>query len=382
MKIACITTSQIPSSSANSIQAMKVCHSLRQLDNEIQVWVPKFQTTSWKDLSNIYGLSTQFGIDWLKFNPSLKQYDFCWKAVHKSIQWGAEVIYTWALQAAVFSLLRKKSVIMEFHDFPMGFLGPKLFRIFMRLSGKKLVLTTTRALATRLEEEYKISFPPQILQIAPNGTDLESYSNLPDPVNARKKIGLKECLTVVFTGHFYKGRGMDLLLELAKSLPEINFLCVGGRQEDIEPWKKRLRSLDIKNITLTGFVPNSKLPLYQAAGDILVMPYGKAIAGSSGGNIAKVINPMKMFDYLATGRAIVSSDLPIFHEILNKDNAVFCPPENTSAWIHVIKALSEDQHRRTTLGKRAKQDAAQYTWIKRSKRTLEMYTILKKSGAL
>ena len=40
MKIACITTSVIPSNTANSIQAMKVCHALKELDNEVQLWIP------------------------------------------------------------------------------------------------------------------------------------------------------------------------------------------------------------------------------------------------------------------------------------------------------------------------------------------------------
>ena len=377
MKIACITTSRVPSSTANSIQAMKVCHALKQLDNEVRMWVPRFQTATWEDLADIYGLSAQFEVNWLKFNPAARQYDFCWKAVQQSIQWGAKIIYTWALQAAVFSLLRSKPVIMEFHDYPMGLLGPILSRIFMYLPGKKIVLSTTKALASGLETKYNLSFPQKILQIAPNGTDLEKYANLPDPVNSRKQMGLKEGLTVVYTGHFYEGRGLNILSELAKALPELNFLWVGGRQKEVSLWKERLKSMGVKNVTITSFIPNSKLPFYQAAGDILVMPYSKDIAGSGGGNTAKVCSPMKMFDYMATGRAIISSDLPVFHEILNEGNAVFCPPEDVSVWVSAIKMLASDRDRREALGQKAKQDAAQYTWKTRSRRTLKMYNAIK-----
>ena len=84
---------------------------------------------------------------------------------------------------------------------------------------------------------------------------------------------------------------------------------------------------------MTGFIENSKLPLYQAACDILLMPYENAIAGSSGGNSVDICSPMKMFEYMAVGRAIISSDLPVIHEVLDNETAFFCPPEDSSAWV-------------------------------------------------
>ena len=48
---------------------------------------------------------------------------------------------------------------------------------------------------------------------------------------------------------------------------------------------------------------------------------------------------MKMFEYLATGRAIIASDLPVFHEVLNENNAVFCPPDKVTAWVGALQAL-------------------------------------------
>ena len=66
-----------------------------------------------------------------------------------------------------------------------------------------------------------------------------------------------------------------------------------------------------------------KLRLYQAACDILLMPYEKAIAGSSGGNSVDICSPMKMFEYMAAGRAIISSDLPVIHEMLDEGRLCF-----------------------------------------------------------
>ena len=372
MKIACITTSVIPSNTANSIQAMKVCHTLKELDNDVQLWIPEYAKGDWEELAHVYGLRTAFPVHRLPFLRGLKQYDFSWRAVQEACRWGADVVYTWSLQAAVFAQLRGKAAVMEFHDFPMGKLGPRLFRLYISSNKKKLTLTTTRALADGIEKRYNIRFDPDELQIAPNGVELERYQNLPEPAKARKTLGLQEGLTVGYSGHFYRGRGMDVLLELAKGLPNINFLWMGGREEDIAPWQEELQRLELDNVTITGFIPNSQLPSYQAAADILLMPYNREISGSSGGNIARVINPMKMFDYLASGRAIVASNIPVFHEVLSEENVVFCEPENPQDWIKAVSSLAKNKQKRAQLGRQAKAEAAQYTWKRRASTSLKM----------
>lgn len=371
MKIACITTSVIPSKTANSIQAMKVCHTLNELAQEIHLWIPRYERSDWQTLAEVYGLRSPFSITWLPFLPFLKQYDFAWQAVGNACRWNADVIYTWSLQAAFFALIKRKTVVMEFHDFPMGKFGPRLFQKFMDLPGGKIVLCTTQALAHGLEERYGIAFSEENLQIAPNGVDLERYANLPLPVDARRELDLKNGVTIGYSGHFYNGRGVDLLLELAKALPKINFIWMGGRTSDIAPWQQRLKQTAVRNVTITGFIPNSRLPLYQAACDILLMPYSRTIAGSSGGNIARVINPMKMFDYLACGRAIIASDLPVFHEVLSEKNALFCQPEDPQDWIKHTQMLLKDEALRMGLARQAKQDAVKYSWNHRTQITLD-----------
>ncbi|HUV15751.1 MAG TPA: glycosyltransferase [Pelolinea sp.] len=377
MRIACITTSVVPSKTANSIQALKVVHALKETGHDVRLWVPEFKREDWNQIAEIYGLKTQFDITWLTFLPFSKQYDFAWKSVTAALRWGANIVYTWALQAAVFAQIRSYPTVMEFHDFPMGRLGPQLFKIYIDSKGKKLTLCTTRALADGMEERYNFKFSPKELQIAPNGTEIERYNLLPAPEEARKILGLKPGFTVGYTGHFYAGRGMDLLTDIARQLPEVNFLWVGGREEDIAPWQESLESQSIHNVTITGFIPNSKLPHYQASADILAMPYGKRISGSSGGDISRVINPMKMFDYLATGRPIVASEIPVFHEVLHKDIAVFCQPEDPAEWVKAIRQLQNDAKKRIEMGNLAKKEAKKYTWKNRALTTFsKLETIL------
>jgi glycosyltransferase involved in cell wall biosynthesis len=163
---------------------------------------------------------------------------------------------------------------------------------------------------------------------------------------------------------------MELFVELAKKQRGVQFVWAGGKPEDVQLWKSKTAALS--NIIFTGFVHNSQLPMYQAAGEVLLMPYDREIGISSGpGNSGLISSPMKMFEYMATGRAIIASDLPVFHEVLNDNNAVFCPPGKVIAWDGALQALFDNPARREQLAKQAYLDVRQYSWIERAKRVLD-----------
>jgi glycosyltransferase involved in cell wall biosynthesis len=163
----------------------------------------------------------------------------------------------------------------------------------------------------------------------------------------------------------------DRLKRLAGQNPGIQFVWAGGTSDSVHVWKRKISKEGLSNIYLTGFIDNTDLPLYQAAADILVMPFGKVIAGSSGGNSADICSPMKMFDYLAAGRAIMASDLPVLHEVLTNANAVLLPPEDQDAWNQALKRLAGDRNLRESLGGQARKDARRYTWMNREEAILK-----------
>jgi glycosyltransferase involved in cell wall biosynthesis len=372
MRIAVITNSRIPSLTANSIQAMKVCQALVQLGHDIRVFAPREAApVSWEHLASHYGLSTPFEIEWLPSIPAMKRYDFTLHSILAARGFKADLVYTWLLNPAVVAIWSGWPVVLEMHAEVTGRLGPWLMRRFWHSSTPKRMLVTTRPLRDAIKTVAGLTFPDEAVQIAPNGVDPAQYESLPDAAGARRQLGLEEKLTVGFTGHIYPGRGADLLFELVQRMPDVNFLWVGGTPDEVSHWRDRLAEVGASNVTMTGFVENSRLPLYQSAADVLLMPYGRSISASSGQDIAEVINPMKMFDYMAAGRAIISSDLPVIHEVLNKDNAVFCEPENVNAWEKVLRELLSDRPRRLTLGAQARADVASYTWLARAKYALE-----------
>lgn len=364
MNIVAIAGATIPSDTANSLQVMKACQALVQLGQQLTLLVPGPQKTS-VDLRTHYGLQTEFPIEWLS---SSSRRMFTWDAVRRARVLKADLLYSWFPQSAVFGLLSKLPVIFEIHIQPTGLFGPLWHRAFAALRGRKRLASITRALVNTLERDFNMRLSAAEVVIAPNGVDLERFVALPDPLTARRQIGLREYPTVMCTGHLYAGRGAELFLALAKSLPQAHFVWVGGRSDDIKIWKQKAVS---DNVTFTGFIPNRDLPLYQAAADILLMPYSRSIMGSSGtADSANVASPMKMFEYMAAGRAIVSADLPVIREVLNEKNAVFCEPDDISAWKSTVETLLSDESKRAALGEQAKQEVQGYTWLARAKRIL------------
>jgi len=371
VKIACITTSTIPSDTANSIQVMKVCQALAQLGHEIRLFTPGQTRVAWDTLAGHYGLQAQFPIFWIPDWPIFKRYDFSSKAVNLGYRWEADLIYTWTPQAALYSAVLGSPVVLEMHDRPTGKLGPQILRWFVRQKGLKRLVVITQALRRALEQDCNRQFRAGEVVIAPNGIDLERYRNLPDPQEARIELGLEDGVTVGYTGHFYPGRGTELLYSLAERLPGVNFLWVGGRPADVTYWRQRVSEAGLTNIRLIGFVENKLLSMYQAAADVLLMPYEFSIQGSSGGNSADICSPMKMFEYMAAGRAIITSDLPVIREVLNEQNAIFCLPQDVEAWQQALQQLLGDEDLRGKLGQRARNDARNYAWIERARRSLE-----------
>ncbi len=370
MKIACLAPSQVPSTTANSIQVMKVCQALQQVGHRVHLWLPGSQPRPWDALANHYGLSTPFEISGLKTDLSLKRYDLAVQGVAAARKWGADALYTWLPQAAFWAARRGLPTLLELHDRPTGRLGPRLLRWFAASRTPHRLLFITQALRRALEREFGLRVPDSRAVIAPDGVDLERYQNLPPAEELRRQLGLPQGPLALYTGHLYAGRGMEILEYLAVHAPQVHFVWLGGRPADVDAWRGRAAILGLANLQVAGFVENRLIPAYQSAADVLLMPYERVITTSSGGNTADICSPMKMFEYMAAGRAILSSDLPVLGEVLNAGNALLLPPEEPQAWLAALLRLVEDAPLRQQLGSRARADVEQYTWQARALKSL------------
>jgi len=375
MKITYIAPSTIPSETANSMQVMKVCQAFTHLGHEVELVVAGTPFNDFQTLKSHYGLNTEFKITWLPFIPALRKIDFAIRSVALAKMDHSDLIYTRLIRVAELALRAGLPVILEMHDVPTGRLGPKLYQRYLRLRGRKMTVFITTALKALIESKLKVHHIDGEIKISPDGVDLERFQKLPGAAEARKMLNLPERFTAVYSGGFYPGRGLEILLDLAAAFPSIQFVCVGGKSQDIQEWQDKAATMHLKNLILTGFIANEKLPLYQACADVLLMPYRKQVAGSSGGDIANVTSPMKVFEYMACGRAILCSDLPVLHEVLNEKNAALYPPEDLRALSAALERLQNDKALRESLGRQARLDAVQYSWDERMKAILSSFNL-------
>jgi len=80
---------------------------------------------------------------------------------------------------------------------------------------------------------------------------------------------------------------------------------------------------------------------------------------------------MKLFEYMACGRPILSSDLPVLQEVLNSENARLLPADDLDAWVAALQELAASPETCLRLSTRARRDVAAYTWQRRAARILE-----------
>jgi len=374
MKLALIAPTPIPASTANSIQFMKMAQAFARLGHELQIYAPgkKPQQTR-KELIEHYGLQEDLDITWMSAKLCWRRYDYAVRAVKKAKHWGADMIFTRLPQAAAWSALRGIPTIFEVHDMPSGKMGPRLLSVFLRARGGNGLVVISKALVKAITQRYPIQENDPRIHISPDAVDLERYIDLPSPSKARKSLGLANGFTVGYTGHLYAGRGISFILDLAEKKKNMQFLLVGGRREDVKRVEREINRRALKNVTLTGFIPNAQLPLYQAAADVLLMPYETRVAASSGGNIASFLSPMKMFEYLASARPILASDLPVLGEVLNAKNAVVMSMVDTTEWVKELTQLSKNQNRRTELSQAARQTSKNYSWESRAEKILTAF---------
>ena len=79
MHIAVISTSKIPSSTANSIQVTKVCQAYKQIGHEVTLYAPGDMSENWETIKRVYGLTEKFQIEWIRSVKFFHRYDFALK---------------------------------------------------------------------------------------------------------------------------------------------------------------------------------------------------------------------------------------------------------------------------------------------------------------
>ena len=174
-----------------------------------------------------------------------------------------------------------------------------------------------------------------------------------------------------YFGHLYPGRGLEIIDTMAAQRPGCLFVVFGGNDADVQAHRTANRH---ENLRFMGHVPHPVARRAMAAVDVLLMPYQRSVSiGVAGHDTARWMSPMKMFEYLAAGVAVISSDLPVLREVLvHEGNCLLVPADEPMSWIAALDRLSADPSLATALGQRAHADyLREHTWTRRAVRLLD-----------
>lgn len=200
-----------------------------------------------------------------------------------------------------------------------------------------------------------------------DAVDAERFADLPSRATARAELGLEPAdgrPLVVYTGGLLEWKGVDLLVDAARRLPEVAFVIAGGMERDVA--RIRAHADGLSNVRVDGFQPPGKVPLYLAAGDIGVVPNRSTPAIS-----ARYTSPLKVFESLAAGLPMVASDLPSMREILvDGEDAALVAPDSAEALADGIADLAADEARREAFAARGRARTSENTWEARARRIL------------
>ena len=168
----------------------------------------------------------------------------------------------------------------------------------------------------------------------------------------------------------YKGRGIDLIIDLAKNLKNFKFNIMGGFEKDLLYIKKN-NSVP-KNIKFYKYKSYSKIKNFLSNNDILIAPYDKNAVYAGQTETSKFMSPLKIFEYMASKRPIVSSNHLVLKEVLkNNINSILCNPSNLNEWLKALNRLKSSSLRKKISNNAYIKFINLYTWDKRVKKILD-----------
>lgn len=355
-----------PSRHASSIHMIRICEALAGLGHEVTL-VASDQGASADDILDFFGVATRYPIRHIRVPASrLGNILYAFRAGRVARELGADLVLGRSASACAVACLGGARTVFDAHG-PIWETNPfeRLAFALMARSSNLVRMTVNSGALKKIYEEHGAA-PPCGIVTAHNGAqafDPEGQAPLPS------WPGRPGTLQVGYVGHLYRGRGIDIIVKCAEALPECDFHIIGGTDEDIQAWQAQA---PLGNIFFHGFVKPSEVPRYRHRCDVLLAPYqrtGVGVAGG-GGDSSAYMNPIKIVEYMSSGKAIVCSDLPILKEVLGNDAALFVPPADRQAWIAAIRQLALPATREEYAARVRARFSGNLTWEARARRML------------
>lgn len=288
----------------------------------------------------------------------------------------ADMVLTRNLYAAFFLSLVRRRILFETHQLESGVRKWIQKRIILGKNVRTVVISKSLAHHLELHHQIQIDHPIVLHDAAPEGIHRLQPECRRDQFS--KVSGLSSAETSQwkavcgYFGQLYAGRGIEIIEEMASSRPACLFVVYGGSQEEVQ-----LRATSAPpNLKFLGHVPHPVARAVQASVDLLLMPYQAQVSiGVDGHDTARWMSPMKMFEYLAAGVPVISSDLPVLREVLeDRVNAMLVAPDNVDEWLGALDYLVSHTEEAGDIGQNAHElYLREYTWFRRATALIEGY---------
>ena len=205
-----------------------------------------------------------------------------------------------------------------------------------------------------------------------HGVDTNTFNpNLFNKTKIRGEIGLaREHKYILFSGMPREHKGIEELMVAIKKINrnDLKLLMVGG---DIEhPYFKTILEIGGQSIVPIGPRPHNEMPKYLAASDIVVLPQRETL-------FANAQIPAKVFEAMAMGKPIISTNVSDLGEILDGCGIIIdpiCSIDDSTELEGNIKALIDDNGLAARYGALAREKCVeQYSWDQMEKKLLPVF---------
>jgi glycosyltransferase involved in cell wall biosynthesis len=221
----------------------------------------------------------------------------------------------------------------------------------------KGVIALTKHLADDIRNQYGITTP---IHIAPDGFDAElSARSVTANSNSRPIL--------LYLGSLHPWKGVDMLVRVMRYVKGARLRIVGGVPERISQLRSLAKSMGLdQQIEFLGPVDPIKRFDIIAEADICLLPSSNTSIGS------RFTSPLKLFEYMAMGKPIVTSNLPAIREVLtNSENALLVDFGDEEKFASAINLLLSSPELQLRLGTNAKALSRRYTWKARVQNILD-----------
>ena len=361
MKIVILSSSSLPSNTANSIQVVSMASAFSEMGHDVVLVGRVRDTDSRKTAESLhdhYGVANSFRVVLVPWQtPSILSGAFyVLRAVRAIRLLNPEIVLSRNVLGSLMLCALGFPLIHESHSTEGSWLGRIFFSLMLRSRNLIGLVAISESLAKHLEGSHQISRRSILVAhdgARPLGTGAKAVSSPKSGPSFR----------VGYAGSFYRGRGIDLIVQIAQRCDWATFVLIGDHSVTREDWLG-----DISNIELIGEVPPLEVRQHLVSFDVALAPYQVDTSDRRGNVTAKWMSPLKIFEYMAARVPIIASDLPAIREILTNDiNALLVDPNNPDSWISAIELLNQDLPLASEIASNA-QDLllSQYTWESRA----------------